>query len=60
VEIPLFTNGNFALVTVKIMTFFQPKPSFILGKKRKKKIPFAFLFPMLLLMTHAMAFATYF
>lgn len=44
VEIPLFTNGNFILVTVKIIICFQPKPSLVLEKKKKGKncihIPF--------------------
>lgn len=42
VEIPLFANGNFPLVTVKII-FFQPEPSLILEKKKNKNsidIPF--------------------
>lgn len=56
VEIPLYANGHFPLVTVKII-FFQPEPSLIYKKGRK--IPFTFLFS-LSLMTHAMAFAPYF
>lgn len=36
VEIPLFANGNFPLVTVKII-FFQPEPSLILEKKKEQK-----------------------